>query len=104
MEAVLIAEHVRIAGKTAVYGQVLNGDSDRLSRNLGEKLNPASRWYRVAGHGDKQYLIHYADGEYTLWDFVCFTGSVYPYSDVLSLICYLRIVGFCRKRSKKVEK
>ena len=103
VEAVLIAENVKINGKTAVYGQVLSGDSDRLSRNLGEKLNPASHWYQVAGHGDKQYLIHYADGEYTLWDFVCFTGSEYPYSDVLENIYNIHSAADIKKIAAKPD-
>ena len=103
VEAVLITENVRIDGKTAVYGQVLNGDSDRLSRNLGEKLTPASRWYQVAGHSDKQYLIHYTDGEYTLWDFVCFGGSEYPYSDVLSLIYNIQSAADIKEVSAKPD-
>lgn len=85
-EALKIAR-IDLEDQTAIYEGVYFSDSEALQESLGEPLPQESGedWYLVAGHTDKQYLIHREEsGNYTLWEFAYFDSTSYSYGDVLT--------------------
>ena len=85
MNAVLYTANVEMSGRTAIYDMVPEGDSELLAQNLGVSLYDNAEWNLLAGHRDLQYLIRKSDGGYSLWEFSCFSGEEYLYSEVLDL-------------------
>ena len=85
MTLALFTAEVEISDRIAIYDMIPEGDSELLEQNLGVSLYDNSEWYLAAGHRDLQYLIRKADGGYSLWEFNCFTGEEYPYSEVLDI-------------------
>ena len=89
----IVSDGIMIGNYNACYEKVNSVPSEELAgaylENKGGAIfeDPDSvEWFRVSGHFDLQYIIRYKDGEYTLWKFLCFNESGYPYSDVLRLI------------------
>lgn len=91
-EALKIAR-IEIGDYTAIYEGIPFTDSAALENSKGIQLSGENGqgWYLIAGHVDKQYLIHQEeDGSYSLWEFAYFTCSAYSYADVLSQIYGLK--------------
>lgn len=89
-EPVLFTAAVDVYGRTAVYNMIPEGDSAKLSGNLGDPFGGTSEWYTVSGHDNIQYLIRHTDGNYSLWKFSCFAEADYPYRDVLEVVYNIR--------------
>lgn len=80
---------IETGGYTAIYEGIPFTDSAALEDSKGIQLSGEDdqSWYLIAGHEDKQYLIHQEeDGSYSLWEFAYFDSSSYPYADVLTRI------------------
>ena len=73
-EDVLYVQTLPVAGRAAEYYQVKTGSrgNELLSESLGEPLENADNWYRLAGHDELQYLILRGENGYSLWEFACF--------------------------------
>ena len=73
-ETMLYVQTLPDAGRAAEYHKVTAGGrgSDLLPESLGEPLEGAENWYRLAGHDELQYLILRTEDEYSLWEFACF--------------------------------
>ncbi len=77
---------IPIGKYNGVYEKVLVTDKDALVEWVGEIAPGPKTWYYILGHTDKQYLIRYYGGQYSLWKFKCFDSKEYPYRDVLELV------------------
>lgn len=96
-ELVLSLQKFSIEQYTGVYEKVSSAGSDVLSENRGKSVSGTEEWYYVSGHSDMQYLIKNDGEEYSLWKFICFDDSEYPYSDVLEFVYRIESADAIRK-------
>ena len=82
----LVTQKVPIRHYQGIYEKVPSVQSDILSQSTGESVSGTKKWYFISGHTDMQYLIKNNNKKYSLWKFICFDASEYPYQDVLKFV------------------
>lgn len=82
----MMCSTVPIGQYMGLYEKTASVQSDILAESIGSEAADTEGWFLISGHTDLQYLIQNDSGEYSLWKFLCFDSSEYPYSDVLKLV------------------
>lgn len=82
----LVTQKVPIRHYQGIYEKVSSVQSDILSESTGKSVSGTKKWYFISGHTDMQYLIKNNNKKYSLWKFICFDASEYPYQDVLKFV------------------
>lgn len=90
-------QKISIEQYKGVYEKVQSVKSSVLSENRGKSVSDTEEWYYISGHTDMQYLIKNDNKEYSLWKFICFDDSEYPYSDVLEFVYQIESADAIRK-------
>lgn len=93
----LVMQKVPIKQYIGLYEKVSSVESDALSENRGKSVSGSGEWYYISGHTDMQYLIKNENEIYSLWKFLCFDDSEYPYCDVLEFVYGIESADAIRK-------
>lgn len=97
IDAALMTQKVLIKQYTGLYEKISSVESDALSKNKGKRVADTKEWYYISGHTDMQYLIKNENGKYSLWKFMYFEDSEYPYCDVLMFVYKIKSADAIRQ-------